>query len=109
MPYYVYLNPYDTNDIITMGQSTVKQKIDREIELKIESFKKSEEGKNKILYEKIYWYLDEFSCVLVRRNKKWFEKVFPKILDVSKTIERERVEGFEHRASTRVKKTKSAT
>jgi hypothetical protein len=109
MPYYVYLNPYDTNDIITMGQSTVKQKIDREIELKIESFKKSEEGKNKILYEKIYWYLDEFSCVLVRRNKKWFEKVFPKIMDVSKTIERERVEGFEHRASTRVKKIKSAT
>jgi hypothetical protein len=145
MPHYVYLKPYDTNDIITLMESwkidglsrdssgesvdendffgerpkgvrrkiekmkKVKQQIDRDIELKIESFQKSEEGKNKILYEKIYWYLDEFSCVLVRRNQKWFEKVFPKILDVSKTIERERVEGFEHRASSRTKKTNSST
>ena len=24
-----------------------------------------------------WWYLDEFSCVLVERNKSWFESIFP--------------------------------
>lgn len=50
------------------------------------------------LYETQYYYLDEFSCVLVKRNKKWFESVFPKIKEAFETIERERVEGYEHRA-----------
>ena len=51
-----------------------------------------------ILYETHYWYLDEFSCVLVRRNKKWFESCLPKIEQTWKTILKERTEGYEHRA-----------
>jgi len=51
------------------------------------------------LYEIQYWYLDELSCVLVKRNKEWFHKSISRIEDTWKTIERERVEGYEHRSA----------
>jgi len=50
------------------------------------------------LYETIYWYLDEFSCVLVKRNKLWFQSVIPKIKESWHIIEQERISGYEHRA-----------
>ena len=50
-----------------------------------------------ILYETNYWYLDEFSCVLVRRNELWFEAALPKIRETWSTILKERVDGYEHR------------
>ena len=46
---------------------------------------------------KIYWYLHDYSCVLVPRNKKWFNHVQPKLKSIWNTIEKERVEGYEHR------------
>ena len=33
------------------------------------------------LYSVIYWNLDEYSCVLVERNKLWFKHAIPKIKD----------------------------
>ena len=50
-----------------------------------------------ILYSVIYWYLDEISCVLIQRNKKWFAAALPKIKSVWETIEKERISGYEHR------------
>jgi len=46
----------------------------------------------------IYWKLDVLSNVLILRNKLWFEHALPKIKDVWDTIEKERIEGCEHRA-----------
>ena len=46
----------------------------------------------------IFWYLDEYSCVLVKRNKHWFECAFPKIQETWNIIQKEKIEGFEHRA-----------
>jgi putative phage-type endonuclease len=46
----------------------------------------------------IYWKLEVFSNVLILRNKLWFEYALPKIKDVWDTIEKERIEGCEHRA-----------
>ena len=46
---------------------------------------------------KIYWYLHDYSCVLVPRNKKWFNHVQPKLKSIWNTIEKERVEGYDHR------------
>lgn len=46
----------------------------------------------------IYWKLDEISCILVLRNKKWFEKA---VIEMGKTwdiIKYEKVHGYEHRA-----------
>ena len=44
-----------------------------------------------------YWYLDAYTCALVLRNKPWFETVKPILENVWKTIEKERIEGYEHR------------
>ena len=46
----------------------------------------------------IYWKLDEWSCLLVQRNKKWFEDVVPMISNFWNIIEKERITGYEHRA-----------
>ena len=49
----------------------------------------------------IYWKLDEVSCVVVERNRKWFNTILPEFLSTWKTIEHERVNGYEHRKSKR--------
>ena len=46
---------------------------------------------------KIYWYLHDYSCVLVPRNKKWFNHSRPKLKSIWDTIEKERVDGYDHR------------
>jgi len=51
-----------------------------------------------IWVKQIYWKLDEISCVLVKRNKKWFQDVLPIIEDFWGIIQREKIEGYEHRA-----------
>lgn len=58
---------------------------------------------SRTLYTTHYWYLDELSCVLVKRNRMWFQAIVPKILETWKTIVEERETGYEHRASTRRK------
>ena len=51
-----------------------------------------------IWVKQIYWKLDEISCVLVKRNKKWFQDVLPIIEDFWRIIQREKIEGYAHRA-----------
>uniref|UniRef100_A0A6C0DRN0 YqaJ viral recombinase domain-containing protein n=1 Tax=viral metagenome TaxID=1070528 RepID=A0A6C0DRN0_9ZZZZ len=59
-----------------------------------------EELKNEYtLYSTIYWYLDEYSCVLIDRNRQWFESALPQIREIWETIVKERVDGYEHRAA----------
>lgn len=55
----------------------------------------------------IYWKLEKFSCVLVTRNKKWFNDNIYQLQKIWNIIEKERVEGYQHRAPNRkVKKEK---
>ena len=49
----------------------------------------------------IYWKLEKLSCVLVMRNKEWFKNNVGQLAKVWKTIEEERVTGYEHRAPNR--------
>ena len=49
----------------------------------------------------IYWWLDECSCVLVQRNKKWFKDVLPRFKEIWDIIIKERDTGFEHRKPKR--------
>jgi len=51
------------------------------------------------LYETLFWKLPEWSCVIVERNRSWFQKARPFIEDTWKTIVKERVMGCEHRAA----------
>jgi putative phage-type endonuclease len=87
-PHYVYMEPIHHTDSVKSSREYIEEWIAQQ---------KKELSANYILYETIYWYLDEFSCVLVERTKEWFDAVLPKIKDTWATIERERVEGYEHR------------
>ena len=51
----------------------------------------------------IYWRLDEYSCVLVKRNKHWFNSVLSQLKTVWDTIQYERTHGYEHRESKKRK------
>lgn len=46
----------------------------------------------------IYWYLHQYSCVLVLRNDAWFQNAIPQIEKVWNIILKERKSGYEHRA-----------
>jgi hypothetical protein len=52
-----------------------------------------------------YWYLDEFSCVVVKRNRLWFNEAKNKIKEVWDIIQKEKVEGYEHRNTKKKQKT----
>jgi putative phage-type endonuclease len=60
-------------------------------------FAKHERARN-IWVRTIYWYLDEYSCVLVRRNRLWFSEAVNVLQQVWATIEEERESGYDHRA-----------
>ncbi len=91
-PHYVYmpltidLNPETVNDWIN------SIRLEKESEY--------------TLFNTIYWGLDEISCVLIQRNRLWFQSVFPKIQTVWNIIQNERVSGYAHRcAKKKVHKT----
>ena len=61
--------------------------------------KRTELRRNWSLYETQYWYLQDYSCVMVPRCKEWFTAALPKIRDTWDIIVKERETGYEHRAS----------
>jgi len=60
---------------------------------------------NDLWCKNIYWWLDKLSCILVLRNKFWFKGAVPILTDVWKTIEHEKVHGYEHRSPNKRAKT----
>lgn len=46
-----------------------------------------------------YWYLQEYSCVSVKRNSEWFSRILPIVKETWDTILHERINGFDHRKS----------
>jgi hypothetical protein len=51
-----------------------------------------------------FWKLEHLSCVLVCRNRQWFNDNIKIIEALWDTIEKERVSGYEHRAPNRKQK-----
>ena len=41
-------------------------------------------------FKNIYWKLEKYSCVLVQRNKKWFDEAYPSMKDFWNIIIEER-------------------
>jgi hypothetical protein len=56
---------------------------------------------NLLWIKHIFWKLDEISCVLINRNRKWFNDVVPIMEEFWNTIQREKISGYEHRAPKR--------
>lgn len=82
-PHYVYM-PLN----IQLDKSAIGEWINE---------KKKELKESHILFKRIYWYCEAYSCVLVKRNQPWFEMALPKIAELWNTVEKERVTGYEHR------------
>jgi putative phage-type endonuclease len=59
---------------------------------------KKSEHTDFVLSNVAYWGLDQYSCVLVKRNRIWFDSAIPTIERIWRIIETERVTGCEHRA-----------
>jgi putative phage-type endonuclease len=64
-----------------------------------------EKNHDKEWIQNIFWKLEKYSNILVLRNKLWFKTTQPFIENLWKTIENERVNGYEHRAPNRKKRT----
>ena len=57
----------------------------------------------------IYWWLEEYSCVLVPRNKLWFQSIINDFQEIWKIIEKERISGYNHRKPKKREKIKVKT
>jgi hypothetical protein len=51
-----------------------------------------------VVYNTIYWYLDDIQMTTVTKNEKWFSAALPHFKNSWATIQNERVIGYEHRA-----------
>jgi len=94
-PFYAY-KPLD---LIT------KDKIEQWEEETLELYQSEEH--NYILVKFIYWKLEEMSCVLVFRNKKWFQDNIGQLQNIWSIIEEERKNGHSHRAPNKRTKKES--
>jgi len=90
-PLYIYkpLHIIHPQDIIDWEEQTVQS---------------YESQKHYTFMSFIYWKLEKMSCVLITRNEKWFQDNVGQLEKVWKTIEEERVTGYEHRAPNKKQK-----
>jgi len=91
-PYYVYM----PLDISNMEKTEIDAWIQRN---------KDENTQEYVLFSVLYWYMDEFSCILIKRNHRWFHAALPKFTQTWETILTERIAGYTHRLPN--KRTKS--
>lgn len=86
-PFYLY-QPFDLNE----------QESELWINTNIENIENNENCENKMTWIKtIYWKLEKYSCILVERNRSWFQHNIEQLKNVWETILKERIEGHEHR------------
>ena len=65
----------------------------------LESWEQYQLQSNDLMWiRNIYWKLEVLSCVLVCRNKQWFNESVKKIGEQWSIIENERIYGYQHRA-----------
>jgi len=87
-PFYAYkpLDIVHTSDIEEWEEKT------------IDYYQDNPDTKKYTYMKTIYWKLEQFSCVLVCRNKLWFNDNISELEELWSTIEKERISGYEHRA-----------
>lgn len=89
IPRYEYMDPIKGTD---KGTDQERMAVNAWIQER-----RNEAGKDFIQVEVQYWYLNEVSCVVIPRNRAWFQAALPRFQDIWATIERERVSGYDHR------------
>ena len=73
------------------------------VKMWIEQEKKERDSQNLELFNTIYWYMDEFSCVLIQRNHQWFAGAIHQIEELWNIVLKERIDGYEHRCAKKRK------
>jgi putative phage-type endonuclease len=92
-PFYLY-KPLELTDYT---------EIDNWEEKMIEKYESEEH--NMLWIKNHYWKLEKLSCVLILRNKKWFQDNIEQLENIWNIILKERDSGYEHRApNKRIKK-----
>jgi putative phage-type endonuclease len=79
-------------------------KSQEEVEEWIEQQKEEGEKQGLIWIANIYLKLEVMSCVLVTRNRRWFQDNVHELEAIWRIIEKERETGYEHRASVKKEK-----
>ena len=51
--------------------------------------------------QNVHWYLEDYSCITVPFNAAWMEAAIPQFRKIWDTIQKERVEGYDHRKPTK--------
>lgn len=92
----MYFNTHDLKPFYVYKPLNLINQVD--IDAWMENTMELYQGKNKYWIKNIYWKLDKLSCVLVLRNKEWFNNNVAQLKNVWNMIEHDRVHGFEHRA-----------
>lgn len=88
---YIYMKPLQSLDFDTKDElTTVVNSWVVEIMAK--------EYVNYHVSEIFYWKLEESSCVVIPRNREWFQSALPQFQAIWSQIEHDRQEGYEHRA-----------
>lgn len=91
-PFYVY-KPLNIKD---------DEEINKWEEQIVDKYQNNTNQNEKMVWIKnIYWKLEKLSCVLVLRNRKWFQDNVGQIQKIWNIIEQERITGYEHRAPIR--------
>lgn len=52
-----------------------------------------------VIFKTHYWYLDEICMTTILRNELWFQAAIQEFTSIWDTIQKERISGYEHRAS----------
>jgi len=87
----------DDNDGSIYIHSPVKYNTVHEIDTWIDSQKLEYDG-HYVVYNISYWYLLNYSCVLIKRNETWFTSIISTVQTAWETVQNERISGCEHRA-----------
>jgi putative phage-type endonuclease len=99
IPLYAYLDPIGVEVEVEAAKAMV--------ESWIRATRESSRMEGKLLMEIQYWYLEEMSCVVIPRNREWFQSSLPTFQKLWATVEEERISGWSHRLP--VKRTPSTS
>ena len=78
-----------------------------EIEKWEEEMREQKEAPNQIWIKNIYWKLEQMSCILVLRNRHWFQQNIEEMQRIWNIILEERKTGYEHRGPNKRVKNES--
>ena len=111
---FIYSNDNKIKGVILVFEDSSLNILYRYMPLKLTSeeyiiWKNNELKLNKELnfLREIFWKLEEISCVLVLRNKFWFNNALPIINNLWTIISEEKITGYQHRAPKLRKKSDS--